>query len=794
MVMQPKKIGRFQVGKQLGAGNQGTVYLCHDSQLERKVAIKLLDKSLQAASFGDEARAMSKLQHPNIVSIYEAGKHQEIPYLVFEYAEGQLLSDLISGEPFELPKALQIFHGLLEGVGQAHKVGIVHRDLKPANIIINSDQVPKIMDFGIARMLSEAKGPDQQLIGTPRYLAPEYIQKGEVGSQADVFALGLILDEMLTGMPVFSGHKQQIVIEAILKLDPKPPSQFNPSVDEKLDRFILKSLEKDPALRYSDAVEMLQAFNEMRNPVSEKVSIDDDTSGTIEFLLRRMKRKSDFPALSQSVRSINAMTDASDKDVNQMAGVIVNDFALTNKILKVVNSAYYGRFSGRIGTVSRAVVVLGTQSIRSLAASLIFFEHIENKQQAEQLREMVSSAMFRATLAHHVAGEIDQSEAEAYFLTGLLNDLGKLLVAFYLPEESKEIDRLITGDGKDPVAAQHSVLGVSYEKIGTEIAGQWNFPNSLVDSMKHWQGDHKPVNRVERRRLVTAFADEAMEIIVESGLDNKSAMDALTKKYSKGLNLSGKRVTQLAENSIEEFQEVAKAISTDISDQFVRRLTSNNDNLQQRADAGKIKSEMREQDGLGETQILNEGGTEKIDQESIESDSSSTPVDAETLLMDGLQEVTGMLVGNHSVSEICNVVLETMYRAIGFQRVILALLDRKSGEMAGRLGFGDGADEFATLFRFPTAYSVDVFHGALKNAVDVYIGDMTEKKIQADIPSWYKDISKAGSFILFPLVVNKRPVGLIYADHSSPHGLVIDKKRLNLLKSLRNQIVLAVKP
>ncbi|MEL0583532.1 MAG: HDOD domain-containing protein [Candidatus Thiodiazotropha sp. (ex. Lucinoma kazani)] len=792
--MQPKKIGRFQVGKQLGAGNQGTVYLCHDSQLERKVAIKLLDKSLQAASFRDEARAMSKLQHPNIVSIYEAGKHQEIPYLVFEYAEGQLLSDLISGEPFELPKALQIFHGLLEGVGQAHKAGIVHRDLKPANIIINSDQVPKIMDFGIARMLSEAKGPDQQLIGTPRYLAPEYIKKGEVGSQADVFALGLILDEMLTGMPVFSGHKQQIVIEAILKLDPKPPSQFNPSVDEKLDRFILKSLEKDPALRYSDAVEMLQAFNEMCNPVSEKVSIDDDTSGTIEFLLRRMKRKSDFPALSQSVRSINAMTDASDKDVNQMAGVIVNDFALTNKILKVVNSAYYGRFSGRIGSVSRAVVVLGTQSIRSLAASLIFFEHIENKQQAEQLREMVSSAMFRATLAHHVAGEIDQNEAEAYFLTGLLNDLGKLLVAFYLPEESKEIDRLITGDGKDPVAAQHSVLGVSYEKIGTEIAGQWNFPNSLVDSMKHWQGDHKPVNRVERRRLVTAFADEAMEIIVESGLDNKSAMDALTKKYSKGLNLSGKRVTQLAENSIEEFQEVAKAISTDISDQFVRRLTSNNDNLQQRADAGKIKSEMRGQDGLGETQILNEGGTEKIDQESIESDSSSTPVDAETLLMDGLQEVTGMLVGNHSVSEICNVVLETMYRAIGFQRVILALLDRKSGEMAGRLGFGDGADEFATLFRFPTAYSVDVFHGALKNAVDVYIGDMTEKKIQADIPSWYKDISKAGSFILFPLVVNKCPVGLIYADHSSPHGLVIDKKRLNLLKSLRNQIVLAVKP
>ncbi|MET0108861.1 MAG: HDOD domain-containing protein [Candidatus Thiodiazotropha sp.] len=792
-MMKPKKIGRFQVGEQLGVGNQGTVYLCHDSQLQRKVAIKLLNKSLQESSFLDEARAASKLQHANIVSIYEAGEHRKIPYLVFEYAQGELLKDLINGEPLEVGDALRIFQGLLEGMGQAHKAGIVHRDLKPANIIINEDKVPKIMDFGIARLLSEAKDPDRQLIGTPRYLAPEYIQRGEVGPQADVFALGLILDEMLTGMPVFSGHKRQIVIDAILKLEVKPPSQFNAAVDEKLDRFILKSLEKDPVLRYSDATEMLQAFNEMRGVTGEKLSVEEDASGTVEFLLRRMKRKSDFPALSQSVRSINAMADVSNKDVNQMAGVIVKDFALTNKILKVVNSAYYGRFSGRIGTVSRAVVVLGTQAIRSLAASLIFFEHIENKQQAEQLRELVSSAMFRATLAHKVADEIDQKEAEAYFLTGLLNDLGKLLVAFYLPDESREIDRLIKVDGKEPVAAQHSVLGVSFEKIGIEIAGQWNFPKSLIDSMKHWQGDHKPVNRLERRRLVTAFADDAMAVMIESGLDSKSAMESLAKKYGRGLNITNKQISRFATRSIEEFQEVAKAISSDISDQFIQKLTSKTDSLQSHKEVEKSKPKAMDKDGLSETQILDEEGTQTVQSTASEDTPPATPEDAETLLMDGLQEVTGMLVGNHSVSEIFNVVLETMYRAVGFQRVVLALLDRKRGEMVGRLGFGSSADEFVKLFHFPTEYSVDVFHGALKNAVDVYIADTTEGKIQADIPEWYKQISSAGSFLLFPLVVKNRAVGLIYADHSSPHGLEIDKKRLNLLKSLRNQIVLAVK-
>ncbi|MEW8328065.1 MAG: HDOD domain-containing protein [Candidatus Thiodiazotropha sp.] len=792
--MKPKQIGRFQVGEQLGIGNQGTVYLCHDSQLERKVAIKLLNKSLMESSFLDEARAVSKLQHPNIVSIYEAGKQQQVPYLVFEYVEGDLLKELINGDPLAVGDALQIFQGLLEGMSQAHKAGIVHRDLKPANIIINSDKVPKIMDFGIARLVTEAKGPDRQLIGTPRYLAPEYIQKGEVGPQADIFALGLILDEMLTGMPVFSGRKQQVVIDAILKLEPRPPSQFNPSVDEKLDRFILKSLEKDPALRYQDATEMLQAFNEMRGVDEGRLALDEDASGTVEFLLRRMKRKSDFPALSQSVRSINAMADASNKDVNQMAGVIVKDFALTNKILKVVNSAYYGRFSGRIGTVSRAVVVLGTQSIRSLAASLIFFEHIENKQQAGYLRDLVSSAMFRATLAHKVAGEIDQHEAEAYFLTGLLNDLGKLLVAFYLPEESQEIERLVEVEEKEPITAQHSVLGVSFEKIGIEIAAQWNFPKTLVDSMKHWQGDHKPVNRVERRRLVSAFADEAMTVMIESGLDNKSAMEAVGKKYAKGLNITNRQISRFASQSIDEFQEVAKAISGDISDQFIQKLTGNSDELQSHKGVERSRPKAIEEDGLAETQILDEEGTKPLEPLPQESNPASTPEDAESLLMDGLQEVTGMLVGSHSVSEIFNVVLETMYRAIGFQRVILALLDRKRGEMAGRLGFGSSADEFAQSFRFPTAYSVDVFHGAMKNAVDVYIADTTEQKIQADIPDWYKQISSAGSFLLFPLVINNRAVGLIYADHANPHGVEIDKKRLNLLKSLRNQIVLAVKP
>jgi eukaryotic-like serine/threonine-protein kinase len=786
----PRQIGRFQVGRRLGAGSQGTVYLCHDSELERRVALKLLDKMLPESSFHDEAHTMSKLQHPHIVSIYEAGHHEGTPYLVFEYVEGRLLSDLIGGQPLELAKAMHVFEGLLEGMSQAHRAGIVHRDLKPSNIIINAEQVPKIMDFGIARLLTEATGPDRQLIGTPRYLAPEYVRDGMVGPSIDVFALGLILYEMLTGAPAFDGASQQAVIDAIRNTRPSPPSHVNGAVDERLDRFVLRALEKDPALRPADAGEMLRAFNEIRRAPGGAPQPRSETSGTIEFLLRRMERQHDFPALSQSVRRINAVSHAGNENVNQIAGIVVKDFALTNKILKVVNSARYYRFSGHIGTVSRAVVVLGIQAIRSLVASLIFFEHLRDKAHADYLRILVSTALFRATLAQHVAVEIDREEAEEYFLSGMLNDLGRMLVAFYLPEEARAVEQLATLEGRDPVVAQHSVLGVSFEKIGMEVARLWNFPRTLVDSMKRWEDDQKPINRTERKRLVNAFTADVMQAMIDWEPDTSPVTPALVDRCAAALRLDPKRIPELIRKAVDDFLEMAESLATDIPRAFVKKLLVLAAMSESQAHAPDVAPGLA---GLEKTAILDDEGTRPANTGTPRMRVADASPDAETLLMDGLQEVTNMLVGGQSVPEIFNVVLETMYRAIGFQRVVLALKDNRTGDICARLSFGDADEAFMRGFRFSAVYSVDVFHGALKNAADIYVADATGEQIQPDLPEWYKRISRAGSFLLFPLVIHNHPLGLIYADHPKPRGLDIDKKRLNLLKALRNQILLGLK-
>jgi hypothetical protein len=267
----------------------------------------------------------------------------------------------------------------------------------------------------------------------------------------------------------------------------------------------------------------------------------------------------------------------------------------------------------------------------------------------------------------------------------------------------------------------------------------------------------------------------------------------LLKKYQGDLGMDSKKLKTLASNAFDEFHEVAKALSSDISQSFVRKLSGGIE-LQRNEKAATAKIDQKTQeDGLAETQILDGKECDEEQDQTVKVERQQASPDAEAMLMQGLQEVTGLLVGEHSVAEIFNIVLETMYRSMEFERVVLALLDKRSAQMVGRLGFGEASDVFIKQFKFPIKYHVDVFHGALKNAVDVYIANTADKKMQADIPDWYKKISDAGSFLLFPLVVNKRPVGLIYADHTKANGLEIDKNRLNLLKMLRNQIVLAVK-
>src|SRR5690242_19990132 len=208
----PARIGRFQILRTLGRGGQGEVYLAEDTQLKRRVAIKTLtltgvdsaERGARTQALLDEAMIVGQLAHPNIVPLYDAGLDGEKPWLVFEYVEGQTLSALLKESgPIAPAQAADFAIQILKGVGFAHQKGVVHRDIKPGNVMINGESA-RVMDFGIAQAISAKPAPDAPFVGSPAYMAPEYIDGKPYTERSDLFAVGMTLYEMVTGKPAFT--------------------------------------------------------------------------------------------------------------------------------------------------------------------------------------------------------------------------------------------------------------------------------------------------------------------------------------------------------------------------------------------------------------------------------------------------------------------------------------------------------------------------------------------------------------------------------------------------------------
>jgi len=253
----------YEVLGMLGRGGMGVVYKARQTKLRRLVALKMIRAGSQAsaaelARFRTEAEAAARLQHPNVVQIYEVGEYEGLPFLSLEFVEGSSLASRLDGTPLPPRLASHLVEALAGAVHAAHEQGIVHRDLKPANVLLTADGIPKITDFGLAKKLDEATGltGTGEIMGTPSYMAPE--QTGQfvhpVGPATDVYALGAILYELLTGRAVFKGSTPVDTVYQVVHQEPVPPRRLQPKVPRDLETICLKCLEKEPGKRYASAL------------------------------------------------------------------------------------------------------------------------------------------------------------------------------------------------------------------------------------------------------------------------------------------------------------------------------------------------------------------------------------------------------------------------------------------------------------------------------------------------------------------------------------------------------------
>ena len=507
----------------------------------------------------------------------------------------------------------------------------------------------------------------------------------------------------------------------------------------------------------------------------DQQAVIESAGGAVEFLTRRMQRNQDFPALSETIRTLNRLSTSAEKSSEQLADVIVRDYALTNKILKVVNSAFYAGFAGKVGTISRAIVVLGIEPIRSLAASLLLFEQFASNGRAEQVKALIGKSMFGALLAREAADDAGLPNREEAFLAAMFHNLGELLVAYYLPDEYAAIEQEGADNDASPAQAQHSVLGVSFEQLGIAIGRNWSFPRAITHSMKRIDRGkpRKPDSIEEHLRQIAAFTNAVTERLATGMALGDKSMSELLLRFQEVIALDGERLGEVVTAAQSEYRVLAEVL-----------VTSSSAPAALRALAGSRQAAAQ----------LQKTDDEIADVALPDDDGGTAPVsaDPEPILLDGLQEATAILATGADLHEVAQVMLETLFRAFGLRRVALCLRDVGKGQYVGRIGFGEDIDRYLKALRFPEKYQPDVFHVALAKKTDVHIEDLSIAGAGHGIPSWYSACSPSGALLFLPLVLQDRPVGCVIAEHAKPHGLQLDTGKLRLVRALRNQLVLGL--
>ena len=783
----PPQLGRFRLLQRLGEGAQAEVWLAHDPLLDREVAVKLLKPEATGPGTVDEwlneARAVSRLTHPNVVPVFEADTQGGRSYLVFEYVSGGTLSQRLRQPPLPTAaEAVTLTLGILDGLVAAHAAGLVHRDLKPSNILLDGRGRPRVMDFGIAVRVSPDANHPSRIVATPGYISPEAARGAPPHPQMDVFAAAIMLAEMLSGHRLNHDPDPWRTIQRVQTTDLLLPSGLAPDVDDALRAIVQRGLAREPSARWPSAAAMRDALAAWLHPVAEPDAEAQQEAPVLDFLLRRMRHRSDFPALSDAIQRIQRLTQSEDESLASLSNEILKDVALTQKLLRLVNTAAYRHTGGGgISTVSRAVALIGFAGIRNLALSLVLLERMENKSHAARLREDFLRSLMAAELARELCG--NPRDAEEAFLGAMLHHLGRTLTEFYFPEEADAVRRLVTPleDGVPPLseaAASTQVLGMSYEGLGLGVARQWGLPESLQRAMRRPAGESPPRlidDGPERQRWLARASNDMADLILQTPPEQAHArLRALAQRHSRALGLTAESFEQAADTARRHLAQMTEALGLQLP----------RESRAQRLLAPLTPSV---QDTLTEHELV---ATQVL--ERTEPGALRPPAPSGDLLAAGIHEITEAMVNGSQLNAVLRMVLETIYRALSVRRVIFCLRDSRGQTLTGRLGVGADVERLAPLMRVDlSAQPADLFAAICLKGADTLIHDASAANIAARLPAWAQGELAAPSLLLLPLMLKGAPLGLIYADHPKVGGIVVDEKSLALLRTLRNQAVMA---
>ncbi|WP_287878243.1 HDOD domain-containing protein [Aquitalea sp.] len=500
------------------------------------------------------------------------------------------------------------------------------------------------------------------------------------------------------------------------------------------------------------------------------IRTEGNQQAALEQLLQRMRHSPDFPALSQAISAINHIGNADSERLQVLAEIILKDFSLTNKLLKVVNAANFSQFGGSVSTVSRAIVILGFDTIRNLALTLLLFEHMHNRSHAQEVRDVATKALFCGLLARSLARRSRMQEAEEALICGMFQQLGELLCVYYFRNEYRLIHKKISAGSSAAQAVQHT-LGLSYATLGASTADMWSFPERIVSSLEPYPLGpvRQPQHSAARLRMLGNLANELTHLLTGPSGIRAGQVQPLLVRYE--------RACALEANTLHE-------VITETQAEFANYLQEWSGEATPQGNAQHLK-----------TAALGPHPDSQHPAPAAELEASyvhTTPATT-SLLSSGIQDITTTLLGNYQLNDLLRMILEIMYRAVGFDHVLLCTRDPRQNTLHARFGFGEDTAALLPQFKIDLQQQDNAFCIAMERNVDIFIEDASAPAISSHIPRWYRQLDLAQTFIIFPLVLEKRKIGFLYGDKKQAHSLPLRPDELNLLKTLRNQALLAIR-
>lgn len=518
------------------------------------------------------------------------------------------------------------------------------------------------------------------------------------------------------------------------------------------------------------------------------------------IIKKRLLEANDFPALSKAVAMVSQKAAlVGGTSVGELTGNILDDISITNKLLKAVNTFAYAssHMSGKINTISRAIFVAGFERVRNIALSLLLFENLKDQKSVAELKENIVNSFMSGVIAREMSEEEGLADSEEIFIDAVFHNLGKLLVSFIMPMEAKKIKLLIReGKHKEDYASM-TVLGVSFEDIGIAIATDWGFSQERIYTMQQFREPRvsPPKTDLETKHRVVCFSNEISSAI--NNLDPNETlhfMKSAVYRYGDCFELPKEKLVKLIEKAVDELigyvKNYDKRLASGTFMESVEKLIElvRNEELgtlhkmagETAAGAPKPKPESRPESRPKPKNVF-----------SL-TQSRPMPANAEELLNQGIQDVSISVVEGRSFIDVLNEIVEVMYRAMGFSRVIFFVKNPTQPVLDARYGLGQDVKALMRHLKIPLGTGSDVFNLAMDKKSDLIIPDVDLPQIFSRIPGWYRELIDARTFLLLPIVVGDKQIGLIYADKPGPNEISIPPGTFSLLKILRDHLVMAI--